>query len=350
MPGPYYVDSNATGGGNTGADWTNAFTAFASAISAASTAGDFIYVAHNHSESLAADTTYTALADIRVICRNSGTDALATGAVIGAQATVYAITFSGAFDVYFYGLHFKNGATVGGSSKSLTFSADGMHYEFESCQWTLNAGAGSTLTLGPTGSGANSYVKTLSCSVTFTATAQSIFCHNRQDHVGFAIAGTAPTRLIVQAQQARINFEGCDLSAATGIIVGNQGTNGHSDITFVNCKMGSGFSFMEAPATILNKGQTTVWAFNCASGDTHYAMFHGDAFGTTTVSDTIYADDGAQYDGTNRCSWVITTRENNCSYFTPYVSPVDRPLPQRHERDQPEPGMPARQQQRRGVQ
>jgi hypothetical protein len=49
-------------------------------------------------------------------------------------------------------------------------------------------------------------------------------------------------------------------------------------------------------------------------------LYHADAFGETTVSNTIYANDGAAYDGTNKCSWKIVTTAN-CSYYYPYVSP-----------------------------
>jgi hypothetical protein len=71
---------------------------------------------------------------------------------------------------------------------------------------------------------------------------------------------------------------------------------------------------------VLHKGNLTVTAFNCDAGDNHYAMYHGDAFGETTVSTTVYANTGASYDGTNKASWKIVTTAN-CNYYYPYVSP-----------------------------
>jgi hypothetical protein len=275
MPGPYYVDSNAAGD-NTGADWTNAFTAFESARAAASTAGDFIYVAHNHSESLGADATYTFLADVRVICRNSGTDALATGAVIGAQAANYAIALNGAFDVYVYGITFRTGTNVSSSRNITIGNTDGSHFEMESCRFeTLQSNSSiSQIILAHSGSTANSYCKLVSCVIDQRHALHTI-----------AIAG------YVEMYQCS---QGASNAAAT--------------VLFKALANGNGSKLQ------LRQRRHAL-----------RALFHGDPFGDTKVSDTIYADDGAQYDGTNRCSWVITTRENNCSYFTPYVSPwIDR--------------------------
>jgi len=88
---------------------------------------------------------------------------------------------------------------------------------------------------------------------------------------------------------------------------------------FANCSLYSGVTVL-ATQTVENKSSATAWLFNCSSGDQHYHLQHHDAFGSTIVDTGIYANDGAQYDGTNRCSWKIITTKN-CSYYTPYVSP-----------------------------
>jgi len=77
---------------------------------------------------------------------------------------------------------------------------------------------------------------------------------------------------------------------------------------------------LATPTVVLNKAMTTIELFNCSSGDEHWHFGHYDPLGSTVASSTIYATDGAKYDGTNGVSLKIETT-GNCSYFTPYVSP-----------------------------
>ena len=124
-------------------------------------------------------------------------------------------------------------------------------------------------------------------------------------------------------------MEGCDFShVGSGTMVADQITQGTAVFSFVNCKLGLNVTMMAAPTTVLNKGQTTVWAFNCAldnddsSYDEHFHLYHGDAFGETYVTEDVYLSDGPSNDGgTTKVSWQIVTRANNCSFYTPYVSP-----------------------------
>jgi hypothetical protein len=83
--------------------------------------------------------------------------------------------------------------------------------------------------------------------------------------------------------------------------------------------LGSGVVIKAAQTAVLNRGGGSVTAYSCASGDTHYDFYYGDAFGETTVSSAIYATAGAQSGGANVSYKVVTTA--NCSYYTPYVGP-----------------------------
>jgi hypothetical protein len=278
------------------------------------------------SEELAADTTITAAHDLRIISVDrDNSDAPLAGAVIGAQATNYSLTFNGAFDVYVFGVQFSNG--TGATLVNFIFnSTDGGHFEFEECYFYLtdsSAGAGVLLFHGAS-VGFNNFTKLMNCTLRFSTAGDSIRCSaGRLQLVGCTVSadGTTIGTLFTNRGACYVSVEGCDIAnAGSTALVANQ-TDGTGGVTFANCKVRSAVVPLVTAATVLNRGNVEVWMFNCSSADTHFHMFHGDAFGTTTVSDTIYADDGAKYDGTNGCSWVITTRANNCSFYTPYVSP-----------------------------
>jgi hypothetical protein len=318
-----------TGGSNTAPydTWAKAATAFGTAVTAATSANDVIKVAHVHSESIAADTTYTFAANVRVIsCNKDSSDTPTAGALVGAQVTNYGIIFVGAYKVYVYGMTFKTGTATSGISTSIQFfyGVDGADAIFEDCDFELNGANGWALKYWL---GANSIANSTSvrftngCTFKFSQTDQSFLVYlARIVFENCSITGSVPSPLITGGNDPFIYFEGCDLSLVTGTLVGDHGGNGYGEISFVNCKLGTS-TIMAAPTTVTHKGNLNVQAFNCSSGDTHYALFHGDAFGTTTVSAAIYANDGASYNGTNRCSWTITTRADNCSFYTPYVSP-----------------------------
>lgn len=333
----YYLSSVDGDDGSDGLSWANAFETFKYAVETASAAASgphIVYVDSAHSEDLSGDTTITAAADIRVVCVNrSGGDAPTTGAVVGAQSTNYSIVLAGAFEVFVYGVTFQTGTNTSAAKLVITPQTDGAHWEFESCTFNIYASNSSSagLSIGTATSVANTYTKFKDCTIRFSNVLQHISPRGgviEFENLTVSSAGTAPTSLIddlgnTALNGAPIRFIGCDLShLGTGKnLVADVASNGRLIVEFVNCKLGSGVNFMVAPTSVLNKGGTTVTAINCSSGDTHYEFYHGDAFGETTAVVTYYADDGAQYDGTNRCSWKIVTRANNCSFYTPYVSP-----------------------------
>ena len=332
MAGPYYVDSNIASSGD-GSSWAQAFKTFAEGLAAATTADDFIYVAHNHSESLGIDTTYTLQANVRVICRNSGTDALATGALIGAQATNCSILIVGAFKSYWYGITFQTGTNTS-ATKFVSFgpsTSDGSSFSLESCVFNINANnnAGATLSLGPPNTATmNSFVSLRDCTVKLSNVLQTINLRGRGEAVNLTLSNdsTIPTALFsISYGNIAWEFSGCNLSRASGYLVKDAVGSGTAELRFANCGLGVAPSSAVEPQTgILNKGGTTVWFFNCSNGDTHHQFGHVDPFGSTYASATIYANDGAKFDGTNGVSWAITTTPN-CSYYTPYVSPwIDR--------------------------
>ena len=314
-----YVNSGA-GGAATGADWTNAYLTLGAAVTAGA---DIIKVHNAHSEALAADTTYTFTVDTRIICVNKdSSDALSTGAIIGNQVTNWAISFAGAFELYIYGLVLKNGSSTSSSKGVSANGSDGSHYELESCTFDCRGNTGSRIGFGSGGSTGNSYTKLKNCTARFNNAAHGFSFAGAMDVEGLTVdsGGTAPTSLILgNSPNLVATLVACDLSFVSGTLVSNFAGNGNSSIAFVNCKFNASVTIKAAAGTVLNKGQTTVTAIDCASGDTHYSLYHGDAFGeTTAVTDYYYTSGGASINSS--FAWKIVTTAN-CSFWNPYVSP-----------------------------
>jgi hypothetical protein len=307
--------------------WDQAAQTLAPVLALATTNGDIIKIHKAHDDQQGSDVTYTLGASIAVICVDKdASDALSTGAVLGNNgATNVAITTNGAFAAYWYGVNFKNG--TGTTAKDITMgAADGAAYTFDNCTFTLNNSNGTELIIGFVNAASNNACEFVNCTFSFAASGNGLILQSAARFIECALTGTAPTVLIEAANtQGRTYFEGCDLSNASNTLIPDLVGTGMSSHVFVNCKLGvSSATSIMADQAFTNRGSAECWLFNCSSGDTHYHLFHKNALGTTEVSATIYADDGAQYDGTNRCSWKITASANP-TYWHPYISPwIDR--------------------------
>lgn len=318
----YYYDAQATGTG-TGADWTNAFATFAAALAAATTAGDIIYAASDSIEQLTVDTTFTFANTVRVLSvdATSGTPPTtlqtmeAGGGYIGHLVSNRTIALAGAYNIYCYGLEFA----VTGGDVFRSVNTDGQHIEFENCHIRLG-GSGAAFELGTVGTESNRYTRMRGGKITFGNANHSIKHYGAADFEGVTLAGTAPTTLFTAGSRSGnlLRAEACDLSLVTGTLVAANTTE-PSQFVFANCKLGSGVTPLSSTGNN-NLAFTRVWLFDCAAGDEHYHIRYDDAFGTLTVDTGIYANDGAQYDGTSRCSWKIVT-SSLCSYYYPFVTP-----------------------------
>lgn len=321
----YYVTSD--GNNSDGLTWAKAFTTFAGAVSAATASGDIIYVDQGFTDTLAADTTYTFLNHVNVICSNDKANeppqilgSMGTSNWIGHTSTGYAITITGGYKVFFYGLTFRNAS---GSYKSIIIGgSDNAHFEFENCYfWAGNTNSIFSIIIGTTSSLSNSYNKFNKCIFRFGHINHRFSANNLVEFTNCSVSvdGVAPGGLFKDTSRATyIQCLNCDFSVVTGSLIGDYFSTSPVFV-FANCKLGSGFVAFDAQS-VTNKSSGSVTLFNCASGDQHYQLGHFDSFGSTIVDTGIYANDGAQYDGTNRCSLKITTTAN-CNYYTPYVSP-----------------------------
>ena len=315
----YYVWSGATGT-NAGTSWTNAYTAFGSAVTAATAAGDVILVHYTHQEQLAVDTTYTFSASVRVISVNKDSSnaptAMGTGGWIGNSTTNRNIFISGAL-LYFWGITLRVAGT-GADSLSLARS-DGSDVTYEDCYLWIGTTADNSSNINLC-SANNSAIHLKNCTFRFGNVAQSIGINggsNFLENCTISTSGSAPSTIFtgssVTTPGQTLVAVGCNFAhGGSGTIVG--GTEIPSLFQFVQCKFGASATALGSGGTANGSG-ASVYVFDCSSGDTHGLFGYYDAFGSC-VSDTgIYYTTGAAAQ-----SWKIVTTAN-CSFYTPFVSP-----------------------------
>lgn len=305
----YYVYSAAAGAG-TGADWANAYTTLATAISGKA-AGDVFYVADDHAESTAGAITYTfpgtAASPNRVLCalRSGGSvppvpaDLRTTGAITSTGTNT--ITFSGGV-VYIYGIAFSGSS---GSTSNNGWDIRLPYGYFKNCKLKVgNTNTASRPNVGATSS--NCTIWWDNTTLEFSATGQSIRVGIAGSTAGRlnwintanAIAGaTLPTTLFTPLGGTTMRVFGVDLSA-----LGSGATlvspNGAVDIQFTDCKLGASVTKV---GSYTSHGQEWVSFTNCDSGNTNYNNERYTPEGTETTETTVVRTGGAS-DGTTPVS------------------------------------------------
>lgn len=318
----YYVYSGA-GGANTGADWANAYTAYGSAVTAATTNGDVIRVHYAHQENLAADTTYTFTANVNTICvdKDSSDAPTVMGAAngwVGHNAANRTISIAGAnLKLYFYGLTLRD-ASTGSDSFQLSVS-DGMSAVYEACYiWHGNSSASTVIQFG--GADIQSFTHLKNCTLRFGATTQRMSVMSRVLIEGGSVSadGSAPANLIVAAGTdpagASVEATGWDIShVGAGNVLGDCTTNACT-VTLHQCKLGT-FPPPMATQTNVNQSSGEIYAFDCATGDTHGLLAYVNPLGTVSSDTGIYFTSGAAAQ-----SWKIVTT-SAANFYTPFVTP-----------------------------
>lgn len=308
-----YVYSGAAGAG-TGADWANAHTTLAAAITA-SAAGDTFYVASDHSHNYGATQTLTfkgtAASPDRIVSVNRAgsvppveADVLA-GAVEGTNAASASMNVNGTF--YNYGVTFAPGSGQSNSC-NLTIGQTSSLQFHDNCQLhLLTTGASAALTIG----NSNAKIVFNKPKLKFGATGQNLTISGPLVITGdpsasiLAAGSSVPTTLVAAASgtnEAAV-ISGADLSAITGLIPASSSNAGKYRL--VNCKLHASATF----------GTPTVAAaridvLGCNSGanieDNRRFMYQG----TLTTETTIKRTAGAS-DGTTAYCWKVVTTANN---------------------------------------
>ncbi len=299
--------------------WSNAASDLLTATAIAA-AGETIYV-DAATYTAASAKTYTLAAGVRIICSADTTNAppqtLSTAGVIQTTGAASNILVNGA-GFLVYGLTFQ---LAGTSATLITLcSTDGSKGTFESCSFDVaTSSISSGIQLGPTSS-LNTEVVLRNCSAKFSNAGQGFTGGGRINIIGgtYPLAsGTIPTTLFKPHIRPEVTtIQGTDFSAMTSGTVFGEGIDAPWDIILTQCYFGA--------ATLnstIGRGGNEYWVYDSSSSDTHYKFQHLSYSGSTTISTTIYANDGAEYNvAGNKHSWVISGNANT-SRANPYTSP-----------------------------
>lgn len=308
-----YVYSGAAGTG-TGADWTNAHTTLAAAITASS-GGDTFYVAHDHAESQASALTLTFKAAYptadTVLCVNRAGSVPPVAADITTGATV---TTTGANGISLGGCCYGEGLTfnvgTGSSAASITFNnSSNQRQRFKNSAFNLvTTSSSSRINACP---GAGNITEWDGCTVSFGATGQGISVAglfswvNKPGGVGVTGA-TIPTNLFLgtSGNQVSCVVSGVDLSASGSGKTLVAGASSFTQYKFVNCKLGASVTVAGTPDT-----NGFVDIIGCHSSGNVRRDERYRYGGTLTTETTIKRTAGAS-DGVTAYSWKVVTTAN----------------------------------------
>lgn len=321
-----YVRSGA-GGAGTGADWANAYTTLAAALTAKA-AGDDFWVAADHAETQASAMTCTSPGldanPCRIICVDHTGTVPPVSADLRTTATISTtgnnnLTIGGTF--YCEGITFTAGATTNNASLIIGIGGVSRNQVFKNCSLRIGgSNISARLTLGNSG-GNSQVIRLINTTLSFASVSQSAILKTRifWENTTSALLGTIPTLLfITTATFTSISrIVGVDLSAAgSGKTLVDQGIDTIAEVNFLDCKLGSSVTI--ASNNDLFYGSVAVRAVNCDAADTNYRYYWNGYEGTITQETTIIRTDGAT-DGTTPISLKMVSNANT-KFFTPLRS------------------------------
>ena len=286
-------------------------------------AGDTIYVANNHAETVAAVLSIawpgTSASPNRVLCVDPAGSVPPVSADLSTGAT--ATTTSGDLAVggsaYIRGVAFINTSAddltiAGGVDNVMTF---------ENAAFRVTNASARLLNFGTSSLDQSQSVTLINTTVEFGHASSGILLiggrFEWRNTASAIVSGTLPTTLFLGTTGNGIStavLDGVDLSALGSgktIIGANGGTN---TTQLINCRLGASVTVASTPSLPPNR----VEVINCDSGATGYRNEIYDYSGTLTTETTIIRTAGAS-DGVQAVSWKIVTTAN-CSRILPFRS------------------------------
>lgn len=318
----YYVRPTIGSNSNGGTSWSSDSWATLKYALDTVTAGDHTIIMDTaNADPITSNTTYTLPDGVKIISSADGTSYTA-GATVSAGANFGVdITVTGANGAI-YGVNFK--AANAGTALITLCNTDSNLFCY-GCLFetpTINSGA---ILIGADGGNVNALLKTHNCTFKFAATGHylspaSVAWRSYGDT--FFATGTVPTVALLTGSGTRgadVEFFGANFSTVNTTLISDVGPAQPCQFVFRQSSLGSG-TLLSGP----DLGGSSIWCYDCSYDNagtlTGVLFYHEDYFGSTSISTSIYADDGAQYDGTNRCSWVVDGK-STASLATPYCSP-----------------------------
>lgn len=233
----FYVDDTASGANN-GTSKTDAWTSFASATGIA--AGDDLWVAHTHNESVSVDTTHdfsnaTAANPIKILSRNFSGDALTKGATLTASNN----------NLNLFGSVYCNGMIIEGADDA-SFGGESNSAVFEDCTLKVkgNTGGGQLLSFG-LGNGEQTEQ-----SVTLIDTildSDNVAVQVRANHCRLQITGGSlgsnVTAAFRSGEGSNIELLGFNMSVLTGVVLALNATD-WIILKLAGCLIGTGASIL----------------------------------------------------------------------------------------------------------
>lgn len=305
--------------------WAKAATAPLTATAAAA-AGDTIYQ-HAETFTVAADTAYVLAAGVRWICTNDKANEppqveSTAGLIDGSGTSGVDIAVQGG-PAKISGIGFKagNGATAGTISVA---NSDLDSISAEGCFFELVGTSTSSYVMFGGISIIRTECRLNNCSVKFGASTQGVYIGGRVWINGgvYPNSSSVVPAVLFEGTTRAYGFwaDGVDFSnMSSGTLFGAPSTGIAPTFFLSRCALGA--TTLSAALTVAG---CEFFLYDCSSSDTHYQFAHYCYLGSTTVSTSIYANDGAEYNiAGNKMSWVVAgnaNTNNGAPYYSPWMS------------------------------
>ena len=315
-----YVDSNASGGTETGLSWANAHLSLDDAINDATNPiaeGDIVFVAHNHNVNYGSGKALTFPDNVTLVSVNSGTDAYEAGAIEGCltSGADFIITHGDGDWINFIGIKFD-------SDDTFQFGKHGSRCYFEGCTFKRanisNTGA-AIVPYGTSSDGA--YINLKDCAIDMPSdTGHPVIESKRAcvydiDNLTNANANTQDSFCNTGGLGQTISVRNTDLSAlvkSTGNLIDTV-TAGDDIIiaNFTRCKMPASYNLTD----VSTNSNILINLSSCDNGDGYHYFHMLSNNGEVLENTTVVRTGGATYDGTNQFS-VEYQANSNVNAFT----------------------------------
>lgn len=317
-----YVRSGAAGAG-TGADWANAYTTLAAALTAKA-AGDDFWVSEDHAETqasaLTATSKGTAANPCKIYCVDHSGSVPPVAADLRTTATITttgnnSITLNGF--AFVYGIAFIAGSGATGTASINLSSGSNFDWRMELCSLIISTtGASSRIQINGGFSSATFNLLLRNCTITFGATGQGFLNQGgRLEMNGGSVSGEIiPTTIFSGSDlvPSAYKLSGVDLSAiGSGKNICSVAASIMVDLILIDCKLGASVSI--STGSVVASGGSRVRVVNCDSANTSYRYFKQTYQGTITHEATIVRTGGAT-DGTTPISRKMVTTANSKIY------------------------------------